>query len=432
MTQPLARGVVRVFRLTDEPGGLGLSCTPSGVSLACVPLLRKTRVGFAPRPASEVASLLKAAYGDSPTGLQSRLGVIAQALNSGDIAKAMIAAVHTRTPELSPEAALRLAKADRELTKYNYNPDEPRDWNGRWTRDGSPAPPSIAAPGVQNDQGADQYASAQRQRVAENGSATTTGATASPNSDDGDAAKDPASLERTFERKYDDLGPADFARQVIEFGDWLGRTNGNLSPDEKARALAEYSFLQDRLSFWLNYDYKPVTAQGNLLSAALTLYQGAVNGRIARVGHLPESMLAAAGAALLSSGSSPERPYKKPIVEEVAGAPLATRKEVERFGPVVDNSDIKIIWGKGIDDQGEPLETYLQNQNPGLLRLKPKTTTFDLLNLISREAISAKTLNTLSVSYIRRPQSIYRDERATSMRSWTTSLLSSPTSIRGT
>jgi hypothetical protein len=31
-------GVVRVFRLTNEPGGLGLSCTSAGVSLAGVGL----------------------------------------------------------------------------------------------------------------------------------------------------------------------------------------------------------------------------------------------------------------------------------------------------------------------------------------------------------------------------------------------------------
>ena len=41
MTQLLARGVVRVFRLTNERGELGLSCTPAGVSLAGVPLLRR-------------------------------------------------------------------------------------------------------------------------------------------------------------------------------------------------------------------------------------------------------------------------------------------------------------------------------------------------------------------------------------------------------
>jgi hypothetical protein len=133
---------MQIFRLTNEPGGLGLSCTPSGVSLAGVRLLQKTRAGFAPRPESEITSLLKAAYGEDPTGLQLRLGTIAQALNSGDFAKAMIAAVHTRTPELSPEAAMRLTKADRGLAKYNYNPDEPRDWHGRWTRDGSSDPES--------------------------------------------------------------------------------------------------------------------------------------------------------------------------------------------------------------------------------------------------------------------------------------------------
>jgi hypothetical protein len=74
MTQPLARGVVRVFRLTNEPGGLGLSCTPTGVSLAGVPLPRKTRTGFAPRAGSEIAALLKAAYGGEPSGNCLTLG----------------------------------------------------------------------------------------------------------------------------------------------------------------------------------------------------------------------------------------------------------------------------------------------------------------------------------------------------------------------
>ena len=137
MTQLLARGVVRTFRLTNEPGGLGLSCTFTGVSLAGVPLLRRTRAGFVPRPTSEITSLLRAAYGEDPTWLQSRLAAIAQALNSGDFTAAIIASVHTRTPELSPEAALRLAKADEELTKYNFNPDELRDRRGRWARDGA-------------------------------------------------------------------------------------------------------------------------------------------------------------------------------------------------------------------------------------------------------------------------------------------------------
>jgi hypothetical protein len=135
-----------------------------------------------------------------------------------------------------------------------------------------------------------------------------------------------------------------------------------------AHALAEYSFLQNRLSFWLSYDYKPPTAQGNLLSAALTLYQGAVIGGFARPGHLPESMLVVAGTASLFSGNSPERPYKKPAVEEAPGAPLQELKEVERFGPIVSNRDVKITWRKGIEEQGEPLEDYLEKEDSELVR----------------------------------------------------------------
>ena len=112
MTRMLASGPVRMFRLSNEPGERGLSCTPDGVALAGVPLVRKTQAGFVPRPAGEIASLLKAAYGDRPMALQSRLGAIAQALNSGDFAMAMIAAVHTQTPELDAEAAIRLAHAE--------------------------------------------------------------------------------------------------------------------------------------------------------------------------------------------------------------------------------------------------------------------------------------------------------------------------------
>ncbi|MGB7019611.1 MAG: hypothetical protein WBD80_10485, partial [Xanthobacteraceae bacterium] len=329
MTQLLARGVVRVFRLTNEPGGLGLSCTPTGVSLAGVPLLRKTRAGFTPRPASEIASLLKASYGEDHPDLQSRLGAIADALNSRDFAKAMIVAVHSRTPELGSEAALRLAKADGELAKYNYNSDEPRDWHGRWTRGGSAGPTNVAEDGIGNDQRVDGRDSGQRQHLAENASATATDATALPGSnDDDDAVGEPASLEQTFERKYDDLGPVDFAKEVIQFGDWLGREGKSFSPPEMVHALAEYSFLQDRLSFWLAYDYKPPTAQGNLLSAALTLYQGAVIGGFVRPGHLPESMLVVAGTTSLFSEGPPRRirPSQEPVVEEVPIAPAQALK----------------------------------------------------------------------------------------------------------
>jgi hypothetical protein len=140
---------MRIYRLTNDPGGLGLSCTAAGLYLAGTPLLRKTEAEFAPRPAFEIASLMKAAHGadGDATRLGSSLQAIARALNGGDLACVAIAAVLTRTPELSPDGARRLAVVDDSLKKYD--PDEPRDWHGRWTSDGAAGPAPMAAPAGQ-------------------------------------------------------------------------------------------------------------------------------------------------------------------------------------------------------------------------------------------------------------------------------------------
>jgi hypothetical protein len=176
MTQMLIGGPFRMFRLTTEPGGLGLNCTPEGVSLAGVPLLRKTRAGFVPRPAAEIASL--------------------------------------------PEAALRLVNAEQELIKYNYNPNEPRDWHGRWTSDSSAGPASITTPAIEAGEqttGADN----RPRRVAENTSPPSSpvfGDAAGSIRDDtsgiptnADNSRQPTMLQQTFEQKYDDLKTEEFA-----------------------------------------------------------------------------------------------------------------------------------------------------------------------------------------------------------------------------
>src|SRR5579862_1461123 len=266
--------MMQAFRLTNEPGGLGLSCTHAGLSLAGVALLQKTRAGFAPRPAPEIAALIEAAYGaeSDPIRLESSLGAISRALNSGDIARAAIAAVLTRTPELSSEAAARLAETDENLTKYN--PDEPRDWHGRWTDGGSAGSVNVTAPEGAPGQGVHligpHFSDPEQDAADQNAAPTAVAATGSDDEGDDDESQEPTSPEQEFERKYDDLGPVDFAKQVIQFGDRLGRDGKDLSPEEKQRALDEYSFLQDRLSLWLGYEYKPPAAQGNLLSAAFT------------------------------------------------------------------------------------------------------------------------------------------------------------------
>lgn len=135
----------RPFRLESDTGGLGLSCTSRGISLAGVPLLRLTPSGFAPRPADEIGALIKRAYSRDidPADLATGLDVIAQALNRDDLGRAMIAALRLRLPELDWKGATRIAKAHDALIKYN--PDELRDARGRWTRDGE-TPPNNSAP----------------------------------------------------------------------------------------------------------------------------------------------------------------------------------------------------------------------------------------------------------------------------------------------
>ena len=86
----------------------------------------------------------------------------------------------------------------------------------------------------------------------------------------------------------------------------------SLSPAEKERALAEYAFVEGRLSFWLAYEYTPPTARGNLLSAAQFLFQGAMLSGIGEPGHLPKSMLDVA-ADVWANDNPPLRPRFRPI-----------------------------------------------------------------------------------------------------------------------
>src|SRR3569623_180948 len=130
---PAVGHINRHYRLTNEPGGLGLSCTPAGVSFAGVPLLRRSDTGFARRPRAEIKSLINAVCREDidAVALSRSLEVIAHALNRGDLVYAMTAAVLTRLPELDWDASVRLAKAEAQFAKYT--PDQPRDWHGRWT-----------------------------------------------------------------------------------------------------------------------------------------------------------------------------------------------------------------------------------------------------------------------------------------------------------
>jgi hypothetical protein len=117
LTQP-----ARLFRLDDAQGS-GLTCDATGLRLAGVALLHKGEGGFAPRAPDEVEALLACAYGEGAVSLSaSGLETVARALNQGDLAKAMTAAVFLRLPEPTPNGAARLARADELLAKWDGQP----------------------------------------------------------------------------------------------------------------------------------------------------------------------------------------------------------------------------------------------------------------------------------------------------------------------
>ena len=133
------------FRLAKRsPGSRGLACDEEGVSLGPVPLVLAERDGAGRRvyravSAPRLGKVLAAAYGPEfeaqPEAWAAKFDAIARALTEGRTAEAAIRAVHLRLPELSAEAAGRLAL----LAKYSE--DQPRipageHGGGRWVRDG--------------------------------------------------------------------------------------------------------------------------------------------------------------------------------------------------------------------------------------------------------------------------------------------------------
>ena len=119
-------------------------------------------------------------------------------------------------------------------------------------------------------------------------------------------------------------------------------------------------------------------------------------------------MLDVAGAAWAVGGAPPNvRPATaKPDLELPRPAPEIAPKEIEGNGGEIDNSKVGIVWGKSNEEQGDPWETYNDKNLPGAEKLEPHSTGFDEFNAGTGEATDAKTLNTLSVSLIKRPQQI--------------------------
>jgi hypothetical protein len=128
MTQPL------MFKLDQNAKGRGLRCDRDGLFFAGIALLeRDAEDQFRSIPATTIRKALSGAYradGNWESRIRS-VDVVAKALNNGDVARAMMAAVLMRLPE--PDSGIRIAGVDGVLAKAGFDPDEPRDERGRWT-----------------------------------------------------------------------------------------------------------------------------------------------------------------------------------------------------------------------------------------------------------------------------------------------------------
>jgi hypothetical protein len=102
----------------------GLSCGETGLTYGALTLVSRSATGkFQVGPFTKAAAM---GFADRDSGLQA----VANALNQGNLGLAQIAALHLRLPPVDAEMA-------RHLVKYNFDPNQPRDWHGRWSSEDS-------------------------------------------------------------------------------------------------------------------------------------------------------------------------------------------------------------------------------------------------------------------------------------------------------
>lgn len=303
-------------------------------------------------------------------------------------------------------AWVRALQAQDGVAKYNV--DEPRDRRGRWTTGGG----SAGAGQVKPAQGSSRPGAPRRHAALHSLGHAAKPIAPNPPASSNQSAQ-PKPLQLWLEDEFDPLGPVEFSKRAIRFGSWLSTQAHDGTDLDRPAALAEYLFLESRIDFWLQYnhiDEISPRAHGNVLSAALTLYQGAIAAQLVSPIHWPNSMNAVATMAMGMGGSDPLIGMRRLSAgaaempeESFPWSPAAAG----RIGGSVRNAQVNITWGTGIQDQGEPWEAWLQRQLPGATRLRSNSKTWDLTVDGEARAISAKTIDTTSYTYANRPGRIY-------------------------
>jgi hypothetical protein len=121
------------------PRSRGLVVDHQGATVCpdCV-LVHRTATGFRCVTSEEADLIQQIAFRDHRPGWLFDFSCrVAKALNAGEVAVAQIYGVHASPPsDLESEQVAQLAKAAI-IVKAGCNPDEPRDWHGRWTNQGN-------------------------------------------------------------------------------------------------------------------------------------------------------------------------------------------------------------------------------------------------------------------------------------------------------
>jgi hypothetical protein len=129
------RGEIIWSRLAPATDKFGVSCDENGPRIGPIHLLKRTERDFEPRWVGELDFVLSAAM-NRPVHFASKMGALkaaADALEKGDLARAMLVTQFMWLPSLPDEGALQRAVEADSLTKAGFNPDQSRDGHGRWS-----------------------------------------------------------------------------------------------------------------------------------------------------------------------------------------------------------------------------------------------------------------------------------------------------------